>query len=79
MGWLLELGSQRDLGAHRLAQLRGMASHAPDERASWGCVSVVGIVRLGGHDIRFSGREHVFVRFAQLRYALTHWVNPHCV
>ena len=48
LGWLLELGSEGNLGTHRLAELRSPVAHAVDEGAVRGTVSarwaLVGLV-----------------------------------
>ena len=70
LGWLLELGSQRDLGVNRVAQLRGVAAHATHERYPRNGFCVVGPHRAGGHDVCVPWRQHVFVGTAFLRNTL---------
>jgi hypothetical protein len=59
LGRLLELGPEGDLGADRLAELRRLAAHAPDEGPARHGVGLVGAGRPGGHHLRLPGREHV--------------------
>jgi hypothetical protein len=53
-----------------LAQLRGLAAHAPDEGLARHSSGLVGAGRLGSDQFRFLGCEYVFERFTQLRNAL---------
>jgi ABC-type transport system involved in cytochrome c biogenesis permease subunit len=71
LGRLLELGPEGNLGADRLAQLRGLAAHAPDEGPARRGERLVGAGGPGGHDLRLPRREHVPVGPAQLRRAVT--------
>jgi hypothetical protein len=59
LGWLLELGPQGNLGADRLAQLRRLAAHAPDEGAARHGVGLVGAGGAGGDHLRLPRRQHV--------------------
>jgi ABC-type transport system involved in cytochrome c biogenesis permease subunit len=70
LGRLLELGPEGDLGADRLAQLRRLAAHAPDEGPARHGVGLVGAGRPGRDHLRVPGREHVPVRAAFVRRAL---------
>jgi ABC-type transport system involved in cytochrome c biogenesis permease subunit len=71
LGRLLELGPEGDLGADRLAELRGLAAHAVDEGPARHRVGLVGAGRPGGHHLRLPGRQHVPVGPAQLRHAVS--------
>ena len=70
LGWLLELGPQGNLGPDRLAELRGVAAHAPDEGPARHGRGLVGPGRPGRDDVRVPGCEHVPVGASQLRRTL---------
>ena len=70
MGRLLVMGSERNLGLDRLAQLRSMAAYAAHEGLTWPCSGMVGTRRLACHDVRIFGRQYVPVWLAFLRRAI---------
>src|SRR5690606_16304937 len=70
-GYLLAMGSQRDLGAYRVAELCGLAAYAAYERAARNDGCLLGAGRLAGHQLRFPGCKHVPVRPAFLRRAVS--------
>ncbi|CAG9204543.1 hypothetical protein BVI434_1920011 [Burkholderia vietnamiensis] len=70
VGRLLELGPEGNLGADRVAQLRGVAAHAPDEGAARDGRRMVGAHGPARDDVRVPRRQHVPVRAAQLRQAV---------
>ena len=59
LGRLLELGPEGNLGADRLAQLRGLAAHAAGQGPARHRGGLVGAGRAGGDDLRLPGRQHV--------------------
>jgi ABC-type transport system involved in cytochrome c biogenesis permease subunit len=71
LGRLLELGPEGDVGIDRLAELRGLAAHAADEGPAGRRGRLVGAGRAGRDDVRVPGREHVPVRAALVRRAVT--------
>ena len=54
------------MGADRLAELCGVAAHAPDQGAARQRFRLVGPDRPCRDHLRISGREHVFVWTPQL-------------
>ena len=59
MGRLLELGPEGNVGADRLAELRGLAAHAPDEGSARRGRGVVGADGPAGDDLRVPRRQYV--------------------
>ncbi|MGF6481131.1 ABC-type transport system involved in cytochrome c biogenesis permease subunit [Paraburkholderia sp. JPY419] len=64
VGRLLELGPEGDVGADRLAELRGLAAHASDEGPARRYRRMVGAHGPAGHELRVPWREHVSVGLA---------------
>ena len=76
MGLILVLGPERDLGAHRLAELCGLAAHAPAEGPARLSAGLVGADRLAGDDVCLPRREHVSLGAAFLRAAVVFEFPP---
>ena len=53
------MGSERNVGADRVAQLCGVAAYAPDDGPARSCRGLVGGGRLAGDHVCVPGREHV--------------------